>query len=160
LMLSAALLAGLAFSMLAPARAQAELGPSSTAPRLVTASARLVYGPLPFSRRPARVAAPGDVVINEVVTDPQTDWSSNDFSGVPGNGTVSSIDEYVELYIKTAGLDLDGWTIALDDGSPSSGDLSSSGAFQVSRYVGPGSFHNTGAGAYLVLGNPQGSSSL
>src|SRR5205823_2951588 len=32
--------------------------------------------------------------------------------------------------------------------------------FQVSRYVGAGSFAATAAGAYLVLGNPAGSSSM
>jgi len=95
-----------------------------------------------------------------VVTDPQTDWSSNAFDGVPGGGAVSQVDEFVELYIKTAGLNLSGWTIALNDGSPSSGDLTSAGAFQVARYVGAGHFQATAAGAYLVLGNPQGSSSM
>ncbi len=70
------------------------------------------------------------------------------------------MDEFVELYLKAGGLELTGWTIALNDGSPSSGDLTSAGAFQVSRYVGAGSFHATAAGAYLVLGNPHGSTSM
>ena len=45
------------------------------------------------------------VVINEIVTDPQSDWSSNSFNGIAGSGTVSQgVDEYIELYIKTDGL--------------------------------------------------------
>ena len=106
----------------------------------------------------AHPAAAGDVVINEVVTDPQTDWSSNGFNGVPGSAAVGPADEFVELYIKVGGLDLAGWTIALNDTSPGMGDLTPLGAFQVSRYVGGGSFHATAAGAYLVLGSPRGSS--
>jgi hypothetical protein len=129
---------------------------------LAISSGSLAFGTPPgcLRVRAVRQAVPGDVVVNEVVTDPQTDWSSNDFSGVPGGGTVSPVDEFVELYIKTGGLDLTGWTIELNDASPGSGDLTSAGAFQVSRYVGAGGFHATVAGAYLVLGNPSGSSSM
>ena len=150
-----------AFSLLAPAGAAGPaLKPTPPATRgLVAAPGRLVFvTPQPANLRVQ--AVPGDVVINEVVTDPQTDWGGNNFSGVPGGGAVSEADEFVELYIKTAGLDLTGWGIALNDGSPSSGDLTSAGAFQVSRYVGAGSFQATAAGAYLVLGNPRGSSSM
>ena len=96
----------------------------------------------------------------EIVTDPQSDWSSSGFDGAAGAGTVSETDEFVELYIKTAGLDLAGWTISLEDTSPFSGDLTGAGAFQTARYVGAGSFHATAAGDYLVLGNPQASASL
>jgi len=165
LVLALALLGGFLFSMLAPARAEAGSGFKPTAPRpngITAFVSTRVYG-TPFGsqrQRVARLAAPGDVLINEVVTDPQTDWSSSGFSGVPGSGPVTESDEFVELYIKAGGLNLDGWTIALDDGSPSSGDLTSSGAFQVARYVGGGSPHSTAAGAYLVLGNPHGGSSM
>jgi Lamin Tail Domain len=165
LVLVSALVGAFAFSMFAPARAAPGPGPKPTPPAtrgLATSQRSFAFGtPVGSLRvRAPRLAAPGDVVINEVVTDPQTDWSSNGFSGVPGGGAVSPVDEFVELYIKTADLNLGGWTIALNDGSPGSGDLTSAGAFQVSRYVGPGSFAATGAGAYLVLGNPAGSSSM
>ena len=162
--LVSALAVAFAFSTLAPARAAGPaVKPTPPATRgLLASPARMAFGtPAGSLRQPAiRQAAPGDVVINEVVTDPQTDWSSNDFSGVPGGGAVSAADEFVELYFKTAGLDLTGWTIALNDGSPSSGDLTSAGAFQVARYVGAGSAQATAAGAYLLLGNPRGSSSM
>jgi hypothetical protein len=102
-------------------------------------------------------ATPGSVVIDEVVTDPQTDWSSSGFDGTAGAGAITDADELVELYIKTAGLDLGGWTIALEDGSPTSGGLEAGGAFAVARYAGAGNLHYTAAGAYLVLGNPGGS---
>ena len=127
LVLVSALTGVFAFSMLAPARAAGPAAkPTPPATRgLVASPSRLAFGTPPGSlRQPATARAqvvPGDVVINEVVTDPQTDWSSHNFSGVPGGGAVSAADEFVELYIKTAGLDLAGWTIALNDGSPSSG---------------------------------------
>lgn len=161
LMLVSALAGVFAFSLLAPAgEASPASKPTPPATRgLVVAPNRTAFVRPQLAAARAQAAA-GDVVINEVVTDPQTDWSSNNFSGVPGGGAVSAADEFVELYIKTAGLDLTGWSIALNDGSPSSGDLTSAGAFQVSRYVGAGSFQATAAGAYLVLGNPRGSSSM
>ncbi|WP_286746315.1 Ig-like domain-containing protein [Roseivirga sp. UBA1976] len=102
-----------------------------------------------------------NVVINEVVTDPQRDWSSTNFastaSGVPG-----SDDEWVELYIKSTGIDLTGWTIELIDGSDITGDLTSNGAFDVSNYIssGSGTFNSTQFGDFLVLGNPDGSGLL
>ena len=103
------------------------------------------------------------IVINEIVTDPQSDWSSNNFNGTPSSGTISQgVDEYVELYIKTNGLDLTGWTIELNDSSPVTGDLTDSGAFSVSNYVtsGTGSFTNTQNGDFLVLGNVDGAGSM
>ncbi|MDW3194901.1 MAG: LamG-like jellyroll fold domain-containing protein [Cytophagales bacterium] len=98
----------------------------------------------------------GTVVINEVVTDPFTDWSSGGFDGSDGGSTVSNIDEWVELYIGTDGLNLTGWTISLIDGSGDVVDqsIAAGGAFSVNQYYGSGSFINTSAGDYLVLGNP------
>ncbi len=111
------------------------------------------------ARRSNGVAAvPGSVVINEVVTDPQRDWSSSGFDGAPGGGPVTEADEFVELYIKVAGLDLSGWTIELQDSSPTSGGLGAGGAFAVARYGGAGNPQNTAAGAYLVLGDPSSGS--
>lgn len=103
------------------------------------------------------------VLINEVITDPQTDWSTNNFDGTDGTGTISNgVDEVVELYILTDGLDLTGWTIELNDSSPITGDLSSSGAFSTSNYIasGIGTFSNTKSGDFLVLGNVTGNGSM
>lgn len=58
------------------------------------------------------------------------------------------------MYIGTSGLNLIKWNIAVIDGTDFSGDLTSSGAFTESVYVGSGSFNNTVAGDYLILGNP------
>lgn len=103
------------------------------------------------------------VVINEIVTDPQSDWSSNNFNGTAGSGTISQgVDEYVELFIKIDGLDLTNWTIELNDSSSVTGDLTDSGAFSVSNYVsfGSGTFNNTKSGDFLVLGNVDGAGSM
>lgn len=104
----------------------------------------------------------GTILINEVITEPQIDWSTNGFVGTDGGGTVSDTDEWIELYIGTTGLNLTKWTIDVVDGTPFSGDLSSrdltgTGAFQEITYFGSGSFTSTVTGDYLVLGNPQGS---
>jgi len=151
--LTAVLLAALLLPLRPSALAAPVLDPTPTATRagLVSypASASLVQA------APARRGAvpPGAIVINEIVTDPQQDWSTSAFDGAPGGGPVTTSDEYVELYIKLAGLDLSAWTIDLADDGPASGSLGAGGAFQVSRYVGAGSFTDTAPGAYLVLGN-------
>ncbi|SFE99279.1 GEVED domain-containing protein [Thermoflexibacter ruber] len=104
----------------------------------------------------------GDVVINEFVTEPQQDWSTNNFNGIIGGGAVSQgVDEWVELFIKRSGLDLTNWTIDLDDATPFLGGNLTNGvgsAFQVSNYISAsgGTFTNTKAGDYLVLGNVRG----
>ncbi|WP_288342537.1 Calx-beta domain-containing protein [uncultured Roseivirga sp.] len=102
-----------------------------------------------------------DVVINEIVTDPQQDWSTSAFASAPG-GAPGSDDEWVELYIKTAAIDFTGWTIELIDGSDVIGDLTDNGAFDVSNYIssGAGTFNSSEVGDYLVLGNPDGSGLL
>ncbi len=100
----------------------------------------------------------GTVVINEVVTDPFTDWSTSSFDGTIGAGTVSGVDEWIELYIGTSGLNLTGWTMELNDGSDVSGSIASGGLFETVNYVstGSGSFISTEIGDYLILGNPSG----
>ncbi|NVK84274.1 MAG: hypothetical protein HWE21_08135, partial [Cytophagia bacterium] len=116
---------------------------------------------IPKTRKVVRASA-GDVLINEIVTDPQTDWSTNDFDGTDGGGTVSTVDEWVELYIVTAGLDLTGWTIELNDGTDVVGDFTSTGAFDDTFYISSGSgvFTNTEEGDYLILANPDGSGAM
>ncbi|MCL1468668.1 DUF4347 domain-containing protein, partial [Argonema galeatum] len=104
-------------------------------------------------------APASSVLLNEVVTDPQQDWSTNNFNGTPGAGTISQgVDEWVELYIAKDGLNLTNWKIELLDGTDVIGDLSNNvatRAFQVQNYISAsgGSFTNTKAGDYFVLGN-------
>ena len=103
------------------------------------------------------------VVINEIVTDPQQDWSTNDFNGILGTGSINQgTDEFIELYIKTAGLDLTNWTIELLDGTNVIGALTSTGAFDDSNYItsGSGTFTNTEIGDFLVLGDVDGTGKM
>jgi hypothetical protein len=103
------------------------------------------------------------VVINEIVTDPQQDWSTNDFNGIVGTGSINQgTDEFIELYIKTAGLDLTNWTLELLDGTNVIGDLTSTGAFDDSNYItsGSGTFTSTEIGDFLVLGNVDGTGQM
>ncbi len=103
----------------------------------------------------------GTVLINEVVTTPRTDWSTNNFDGTDGGSTVSNVDEWIELYISTSGLNLTKWTLSITDSDGTfSGDLTSNGAFDVVNYIGTGSFSNTSAGDYLILGDPDGANDL
>ena len=103
------------------------------------------------------------VIINEIVTDPQQDWSTNDFNGILGTGSINQgTDEFIELYIKTAGLDLTNWTIELLDGTNVIGALTSTGAFDDSNYItsGSGTFTNTEIGDFLVLGDVDGTGKM
>lgn len=100
-----------------------------------------------------------DVVINEVVTQPQQHWQSSAFAYAPG-GTPGEDDEWIELLINSAGIDLSDWTIELLDGTDVIGGLSYNGAFAYTRYKGPGNFRYTAPGAYLVLCDVTGSASM
>ncbi|RME56318.1 MAG: lamin tail domain-containing protein, partial [Deltaproteobacteria bacterium] len=127
-----------------------------------------------FTKRggtPARVNAAGvfpeigDVVINEVVTDPQTNWSETNFDGTPSPGAaIQGEDEFIEFFIKKSGLDLTGWTVEVNNDIREIGAVSFEGvldpndtvnrAFQVMQYFGRGSFQDTAAGDYVVVGDP------
>ncbi|WP_421764881.1 right-handed parallel beta-helix repeat-containing protein [Ekhidna sp.] len=103
----------------------------------------------------------GTVLINEVVTNPRTDWSTNDFDGTDGGGTISEVDEWIELYIGTDSLNLTKWTFNISDSDGAfNGDLTSTGAFDVVNYIGSGDFTQTAVGDYLVLGNPDGGNDM
>lgn len=105
----------------------------------------------------------GDILINEIVTDPQYDWSDIDFdkTQTPITGAGSN-DEWVELIILKDNLDLTNWTIELLDGTDVSGDLTNTGAFQTSHYLSEngGTFSNTKNGDYLILGNVKGAGNI
>ncbi|TAE91697.1 MAG: hypothetical protein EAZ80_12500, partial [Runella slithyformis] len=101
----------------------------------------------------------GDIVINEFVTAPRQDWSTSNFNSIIGVGAVNQgTDEWIELYIKRAGLNLTGWTIELLDGTNVISNLTAGGAFMTSNYISGtgGTFTNTKVGDYIVLGNVNG----
>ncbi|NIR52986.1 T9SS type A sorting domain-containing protein [candidate division KSB1 bacterium] len=105
------------------------------------------------------------IVINEIVTDPQQDWNDSEagndtpFDNVPGSGTGTDTDEWLELYnADSEAVNLeqgDGWTLELLDTTP-----------EILNFANPGNtefvFSNGGdlshfqPGEYLVIGNPPG----
>jgi len=101
-------------------------------------------------------AVPGvdDVLINEVVTDPQADWDGGDFSGTAGGGTVSSSDEYVELYNASgAAVDLTNVKLVFEDSAVDE-QLIEDGVVYGADYVGDVSMFEPGD--HWVIGNPLG----
>ncbi|MGQ0612584.1 MAG: PEP-CTERM sorting domain-containing protein [Planctomycetaceae bacterium] len=110
---------------------------------------------------PAARAVADRILITEVVTDPQGDHSESSggngipFDAIPGNGTVSDTDEFVELFnAARLVVDLTGWVLEFQDTSPSrfvfgvdSGILRFSGGSTLTAFL-PGTF--------LLLGNPPG----
>lgn len=85
--------------------------------------------------------AEGYVLINEIVTDPMNDWSTNGFSGEAGEGSITTTDEYIELYNPTSqAIDLTGWTLEMTDTTPVTQTLAGS--------IAPN--------GYVVIGNPNG----
>ena len=110
-------------------------------------------------------AGPFFVVINEVVADPQQDWSDNaggngvEFDNIPGNGSITDTDEWVELH--NAGANAvnlaigSGWSIEFLNGSTETLNFSNPGS-TVLRFSAGGSATNFQPGEYLVIGNPPG----
>jgi hypothetical protein len=62
-------------------------------------------------------------VVNEVLTDPKQDWNDTAgggtaFDATPGNGTIGSTDEYIELKnVSGSPQSLEGWALEMIDGS-------------------------------------------
>ena len=105
------------------------------------------------------VAGLAQVVVNEVVTDPQRDWNDAEggtpFDAAPGGGTLSSDDEWIELAnVSGQVVDLTGWSLALQDGA-STVELLGVGSATLVFSAG-GSLSSFQAGEYLVVGNPAG----
>jgi PKD repeat protein len=128
-----------------------------------------------FSKQAATIGAsngdfpstPPVVVINEIVTDPQQDWSDNAggngiaFDDIPGNGSITDTDEWVELFnAGTESVNLvlgSGWTMEFINGSNSTLSFSNPGTTEL-RFSAGGSVTNFQPGEYLVIGNPPGGS--
>lgn len=97
----------------------------------------------------------GSVLINEVCTDPQQDWDSNEFNGIPGNGSITSSDEFIELYNASGKpIDLTGWRIVLDDGTKDDVEIT---AALVKNEQPEGDVSQFQPDEYWTLGNPAGS---
>ena len=97
----------------------------------------------PISSSSKQTVKFGDIVLNEIVTDPQSDWSTRGFDGISGTGAITSTDEFIELFNTTdVEIDLSGWTIEMNDTTPET------------EVVPDGT--KIGALSFWVLGNPTG----
>lgn len=101
------------------------------------------------------------VLITEVVTDPQQDHNDSSggngisFDDEPGDGTVGSTDEYIEIYNGTEDdVDLKGWILNMVDGTDETQNIEDE---DWDLYFNQGgTVTEFGSGEILVLGNPTG----
>lgn len=107
-------------------------------------------------------SAPGQIVINEIVTDPQQDWSDTSggnfipFDSVPGVAAATAGDEWVELMnVSPDAVDVTGWELAMVDSTPAVEVLGGGSAVLV--FSSGGSLSDFRPGEHLVIGNPDGS---
>jgi hypothetical protein len=101
------------------------------------------------------------VLITEIVTDPQQDHSDTaggdgiPFNNIPGTGTVSVTDEYVEIFNGTEDvMDVGQWSLAMLDGSDETQILGND-VSNIFFDLG-GTVEALGAGEFAVIGNPSG----
>lgn len=119
-------------------------------------------GPAPDAAAPVI----NGIVISEVVLFPQQDWGVSGgvgeaFSGIPGTGTVSSRDQYIEIHnTGTTAVNLSGWSISVIDSSSGEEDitpLANDMEEGIVLSLGGSSRNNTlNPGDYAILGNPVG----
>lgn len=112
-----------------------------------------------------QTVAPGEVLINEVVTDPRCDWNdSSNGNGIPfdatvGDGPIDSNDQWIELYNNSAAsMDLSGWTIEMLDHDSyyyHKREVLGEGN-AVLAFSGFSTLTDFGSEDYLVVGNPFG----
>ena len=109
-------------------------------------------------------AAADSILITEVVTDPQADHSENSggngvpYDLFPGAGTISSVDEFVELFnAGGAPLDLTGFELAFLDTTPSSYVFGSTTGTGTLLFTSGSSLEQVLPGGFVLLGNPPGS---
>ncbi|MBK9072393.1 MAG: lamin tail domain-containing protein [Myxococcales bacterium] len=100
-----------------------------------------------------------NIVISEVCLSPQHDFSGAvpSYLGPPGNGTISSNDEFVEIYnAGTDTVDLTNWILTIKDTEVKQTRLGIDGVMAFSSGSTLGAFL---PGGYLVIGDPTGASS-
>jgi hypothetical protein len=109
----------------------------------------------------AAPALAGPVLITEVVTDPKMDHSESSggnmvpYDELPGDGTVSSVDEFLEIYNPgPTPVDLTGYRIEFNDSTPATFVFGTSSG--VLRYSPGSSLTSLQAFGYALLGNPPG----
>ncbi len=108
-------------------------------------------------------SGPGRLRINEIVTSPVHDWNNSSggdgiaFSPTPGDGAVTTSDEYIELHNGSAGaVSLKGWRLEQLDGSDQV-HVFGEGSSVTERFSHPESTIDAfQPGDYLVIGNPVG----
>ncbi|MBI5508170.1 MAG: hypothetical protein HY903_05405, partial [Deltaproteobacteria bacterium] len=102
-----------------------------------------------------------NIVINEVVTAPQQDWSSTGFTSAPG-GTGNADDEWIELYnAGSCTVDLtSGFLLQMMDGTDSFFDFVDTSNGQVMTFSGSSTAAAFAAGDYLVIGDASGAGTL
>lgn len=108
-------------------------------------------------------AAADSVLITEVVTDPQADHSENaggngvPYDLLPGTGTISSVDEFVELYnAGISSVDLTGFTLDFLDTTPSSYTFGSTAGTGTLIFASGSSLEELLPGGFVLLANPPG----
>jgi len=108
-----------------------------------------------------RVAA-GPIHFSEAVLDPQADHSESAggngvlYDLVPGSGTVSTVDEWIEIYnASAAAVDLAGWRVEFADTSPAAFVFGVDPA--VLRFSEGSGLTSLAPGGFALVGNPPGS---
>ena len=97
--------------------------------------------------------------IDEIVTDPQSDWSDNSgvqFDSTPGNGVIDTGDEYIEIRnLSNFSVSVRDMVLRMSDSSP--GDyVIGSGGGTVEVYTNGSNADLLQPGHILVIGNPPG----
>ncbi|RME56319.1 MAG: hypothetical protein D6795_01700, partial [Deltaproteobacteria bacterium] len=107
------------------------------------------------------MSTPGAVVINEVVIDPQADWSDSvggrgvPFDNKPGSGVPNVEDQWIELYnTSEETIDLTNWSVLMRDNQPDKEILSPENPKLV--FSEGSSATAFLPGGYCVIGNPSG----
>lgn len=109
-------------------------------------------------------SATGAVVINEVVTSPETNWNDAEgtgdgipFNPIPGEGNPSDEkDEWIEIFNGTSSsinLLVDQWKLVIEDSAVLEITLGT-GEMAIEYYSGGSTPDNFKSNTYLIIGNP------
>jgi len=97
--------------------------------------------------------------IDEIVTDPQSDWSDNSgvqFDSTPGNGVIDTGDEYIEIRnLSNFSVSVRDMVLRMSDSSPEDYVIGSGGG-TIEAYTTGSDADMLLPGHILVIGNPSG----